>query len=144
MAMGTGLAEDIDRDGTVGIGDLAILMRNWLGRGGVEGQWVSDSQTSGAIDAGAAGQDIGDELWPNGERVNMGAYGGTVQASWSPDSAGNVADINHDDMVNALDLEQLAQHWTREEELLASDLNRDGRVNLTDFAMMADNWLWQE
>ena len=35
------------------------------------------------IDAGDPNSLIGDELYPNGNRINMGAYGGTDQASMS-------------------------------------------------------------
>jgi len=43
--------------------------------------WVMDSVTSPAIDAGDPDDDPGDEPAPNGCRINMGAYGGTSEAS---------------------------------------------------------------
>ena len=45
--------------------------------------WVLDMLTSPCIDAGNPDSDFSDELPPNGDRINMGAYGGTSQASMS-------------------------------------------------------------
>jgi hypothetical protein len=45
--------------------------------------WVLDEVTSPCIDAGDPNSPVGDELEPNGGRVNMGAYGGTGEASKS-------------------------------------------------------------
>jgi hypothetical protein len=46
--------------------------------------WVKDDVSSPCIDAGDPSADVGDEPQPNGQRINMGAYGGTGQASKSP------------------------------------------------------------
>lgn len=43
-----------------------------------------DDVTSPCIDAGDPNSPVGDEPMPNGGRVNMGAYGGTAEASKSP------------------------------------------------------------
>jgi hypothetical protein len=48
--------------------------------------WVTDSVTSPCIDAGDPASNVGQEPEPNGQRTNMGAYGGTDQASKSPGS----------------------------------------------------------
>ncbi len=45
--------------------------------------WVIDDVTSPCIDAGDPNSSVGDEPQPNGGRINMGAYGGTVEASKS-------------------------------------------------------------
>jgi len=45
--------------------------------------WVMDDVTSPCIDAGDPSGPIGDEPSPNGGRINMGAYGGTAEASKS-------------------------------------------------------------
>ncbi len=45
--------------------------------------WLIDDVTSLCIDAGNPNSDWTAELWPHGKRVNMGAYGGTPQASMS-------------------------------------------------------------
>jgi len=51
-----------------------------------EQTWVRDDNTSPCIDAGDPDDPVGDEPAPNGSRINMGAYGGTTQASKSSDS----------------------------------------------------------
>ena len=45
--------------------------------------WVTDSVTSLAIDAGDPADAVGDESLPNGGRINLGAFGGTAEASRS-------------------------------------------------------------
>jgi hypothetical protein len=51
--------------------------------------WVQDDVSSPCIDTGSPDEDLGvdvaDETTPNGGRLNMGAYGGTAQASRSPE-----------------------------------------------------------
>ncbi len=46
--------------------------------------WVMDDVTSPCIDAGDPNSPVGDEPEPNGGRINMGAYGGTAEASKTP------------------------------------------------------------
>lgn len=48
------------------------------------GVWVQDEVTSPCIDAGDIGSPFVFEPLPNGGRINMGAYGGTSEASKSP------------------------------------------------------------
>jgi len=45
--------------------------------------WIVDDVTSPCIDAGDPNNPVGDEPEPNGGRINMGAYGGTAEASMS-------------------------------------------------------------
>jgi len=45
--------------------------------------WVVDEVTSPCIDAGDPSSPVGEEPEPNGGRINMGAYGGTVEAGKS-------------------------------------------------------------
>ncbi len=47
----------------------------------IAGGWVHDSLTSPCVDAGDPGAGAGAEPTPNGNRVNLGCYGGTVEAS---------------------------------------------------------------
>ncbi|MHC4695012.1 MAG: hypothetical protein ACYS67_19955, partial [Planctomycetota bacterium] len=59
---------------------------------------------------------IGLESFPNGGRVNMGAYGGTAEASKSyfgrPICEIIVAgDVNGDCIVNYLDFRLMSLHW---------------------------------
>lgn len=46
--------------------------------------WVSDGETSPALDAGDPAADHSQEPQPNGGRLNLGAYGNTAEASKSP------------------------------------------------------------
>jgi hypothetical protein len=103
--------------------------------------WIKDNVTSPCIDAGDPNSDWTSELWPNSKRINMGAYGGTPEASMSLSAAGNIADFNHDDTVNLSDLLMLADMWLAEEVLLAEDVNRDGSVDFADFTLLASHWL---
>jgi len=52
--------------------------------------WVKDDVTSPCIDAGDPNSPVGDEPFPNGGIINMGAYGGTAEASMSLSDAGKV------------------------------------------------------
>lgn len=48
--------------------------------------WVIDEVTNPCIDAGDPGTPVGLEPLPNGGIINMGAYGGTAEASKSPEN----------------------------------------------------------
>ncbi|MFH1733795.1 MAG: T9SS type A sorting domain-containing protein, partial [bacterium] len=56
------------------------------------GAWTPDLNNSPCIDAGDPASPYGNEPQPNGYRINMGAYGNTVEASYSNDPA--YPDIN--------------------------------------------------
>ena len=43
--------------------------------------WVQDDVTSPCVDSGDPLSAVGQELAPNGGVINMGAYGGTIEAS---------------------------------------------------------------
>ena len=59
-------------------------LKSAAGRWDPVGQsWVFDAVTSPCIDAGDTGTPVGPEPYPNGGIINMGAYGGTAQASKS-------------------------------------------------------------
>jgi predicted outer membrane repeat protein len=51
-------------------------------------RWVQDDMTSPCIDAGDPNSDFSGETWPHGGRINMGAYGGTREASMSTETGG--------------------------------------------------------
>jgi L-ascorbate metabolism protein UlaG (beta-lactamase superfamily) len=59
----------------------------------VSESWVVDDVTSPCIDAGDPNSPVGDEPEPNGGRINMGAYGGTAEASKSPAGAEQIVYI---------------------------------------------------
>jgi pectin methylesterase-like acyl-CoA thioesterase len=50
-------------------------------------RWFRDAEHSPCIDAGDPAASVADEPVPNGGRVNMGAYGGTREASYGTDHA---------------------------------------------------------
>lgn len=120
-------------------------------------RWVTDAVRSPCIDAGTSYLvddpkyrysgliDWRGELWPHGAKINMGAYGGTAQASMSSDSGkGNVADVDYDGLVGLSDYARLAQWWRMERTLLAEDLDRNGVVDFRDVLLMGQEWTWQE
>ncbi len=75
--------------------------------------WVVDAEHSPCIDAGDPADSVGAEpVGYNGDRINMGAYGGTAQASKSPYCLGTLtADLNKDCHVNILDFAEMALQW---------------------------------
>jgi hypothetical protein len=103
-------------------------------------RWTADANTSVCIDAGDPNSAWRGELWPNGKRINMGAYGGTAQASMSLSTAGSKADFNCDDVVDFTDLCMLTEVWLVEDVLLTEDINRNGFVDFADFAEFARCW----
>jgi hypothetical protein len=81
-----------------------------------EGRWTTDNVTSLCIDAGDPASPIGLEPFPNGGIINIGAYGGTEEASKSyfgePVCETIVAgDINGDCKVDFWDLALMTSHW---------------------------------
>jgi len=82
-----------------------------------EGRWTTDDLTSPCIDAGDPLSPIDVEPFPNGGRVNMGAYGGTAEASKS--------------------------YFGRPvcETIVAGDINGDCKVDFQDCAIMLSHWL---
>lgn len=81
-----------------------------------EQQWATDELTSPCIDAGDPMTPIMLEPFPNGGIINMGAYGGTAEASKSyfgkpPCEIIVAGDINGDCAVNFLDFRLMALHW---------------------------------
>jgi hypothetical protein len=79
--------------------------------------WIKDDVTSPCIDAGNPSSPIGLEPFPNGGIINMGAYGGTAEASKS--------------------------YFGKPvcETIVAGDINGDCKVDFKDFALMAYHWL---
>jgi len=81
-----------------------------------EGRWVIDEVTSLCIDAGDPNFPIGPEPFPNGGRINIGAYGGTAEASKSyfdrtPCETIVAGDINGDCIIDGRDFALLARNW---------------------------------
>jgi len=164
--------EGIDSDGTVnwGLGNIDIApyfvqLGYWEGEPLelVEGDyhlqsqagrwdpnqndWVYDANTSRCIDAGNPGCPLSEEL-ENGNnlRINMGAYGGTAQASmapydWlAPYGWALLGDLSNDGVVDYVDLAGQVEDWLISANEQPGDLNRDGMVNMVDFAALTDDW----
>jgi len=107
-------------------------------------EWVIDAKTSPCIDKSDPNSRWIAELWPHGKSMNIGAYGGTPQASMSLSNVGNKADLNNNGFVNAKDLALFVDMWLAEDVLLSEDINRNGSVNFFDFGEFAGQWDWQE
>jgi hypothetical protein len=112
-----GTPEDVNDDFWV---DGDYHLKSQAGRWNAnEGRWTKDEVTSLCIDAGDPASPIGLEPFPNGGIINIGAYGGTAEASKSyfgePLCETIVAgDINGDCVVNFKDFALLAFHWLEE------------------------------
>ncbi len=83
--------------------------------------WVKDDVTSLCIDAGDLASPIGEEPFPNGGIINMGAYGGTAEASKSyfgkpPCETIIAGDINGDCKVDFADFSILSIHWLQQNQ----------------------------
>jgi hypothetical protein len=65
--------------------------------------WVQDETSSPCIDTGDPNSPIGDEPKPNGDRINMGAYGGTWQASISLQEPKLIAHWAFDEIEKLID-----------------------------------------
>lgn len=145
-SMGTSiiLESDMNRDSLVNMEDFLMFSKDYL-KPRVFGTWVSDDVTSPCIDAADPNDlDWQNELWPHGGRINMGAYGGTPQASMSLNDVGNTADLDHDGRVDLDDWSLWADDWLDERFLLDSDLDRDNDVDPNDMDIFLNNWLWIE
>ncbi|MHC4753050.1 MAG: right-handed parallel beta-helix repeat-containing protein, partial [Planctomycetota bacterium] len=115
--------------------------------------WVWDGLTSLCIDAGNPGTALGDEILtvpvdPNGEwgrnvRVNMGAYGGTIQASMPPCDCAILGDLTNDGTVDFNDLARWAEDSTIGVTEHPADLDRNASINLADLALLVQDWLVQ-
>ncbi|UCD49531.1 MAG: hypothetical protein JSW27_18610 [Phycisphaerales bacterium] len=76
------------------------------------GLWAFDEVTSPCVDAGNPWLSPGAERMPNGARINMGAFGGTPEASLSEWPLRG--DINRDGIVDGNDLDILNEQWLEE------------------------------
>jgi parallel beta-helix repeat protein len=99
--------------------------------------WVQDDVTSPCIDAGNPGCPLGDEPVPNGNRRNMGAYGGTAGSSKSPANWRSIGDMTNDWILDSNDLKVFIGYWLERGECIPSDLDRNQLVDFNDFALLA-------
>lgn len=104
--------------------------------------WVQDGVTSPCIDAGNPGCLLRDEPNdPNNNRINMGAYGSTAEASKTPSNWRSIADLTNDWVVDSNDLKVFVSYWLETGGCIPSDLNRSQNVDFFDYAIFARNWL---
>jgi len=103
---------------------------------------VTDANTSLCLDAGNPGCLPGSEPPPNGNRINMGAFGGTAQASKTPASWRNIADLTNNWSVDFNDFDTFVYYWLDIGRCIPSDLNRDQFVDFLDFTTFGNNWQW--
>jgi hypothetical protein len=104
--------------------------------------WVNDVVTSPCIDAGNPGCPLGDEPNDtNNVRINMGAYGGTGEASKSPEKWAILADLTNDQIVDFNDLKVFVDYWLDVGECVPSDLNRTTYVDFDDFTLLGNCWM---
>jgi hypothetical protein len=103
--------------------------------------WVTDVVTSHCIDAGNPGCPLRDEPSDaNNVRINMGAYGGTAQASKTPADWRSIADLTNDWVIDFNDLGAFVSFWLDTGECIPSDLNRNQLANFDDYAIFARQW----
>jgi len=102
--------------------------------------WVLDGVTSPCIDKANPGCPVGGEPTPNGNRRNMGAYGGTTEASKSPEGWSILADLTNDRSVDGNDLRVLVDYWLEEGECIPGDLDGSRLVDFADFALLGLEW----
>ena len=105
--------------------------------------WIQDGVTSPCIDAGDPNIPVGQEPLPNGGRINMGAYGGTAEASMPPYDWALLSDVTNDGTVDFVDFGHLAGVYTEQDDELAADFDRDGDVDYDDLSLLAEDWLKQ-
>jgi hypothetical protein len=107
------------RVGTWG-GDGDYHLKSQAGRWDAdEERWTIDETTSPCIDAGDPTSPIGSEPFPNGGIINMGAYGGTPEASKSyfgkpPCETIIAGDVNGDCAVDLRDFWFISLHWMQD------------------------------
>jgi hypothetical protein len=102
--------------------------------------WVQDNVTSPCIDAGNPGCPTGNEHAPDGNRINMGAYGGTAQAGKSPPNWRSIADLTNDRIVDSNDLKIFVGYWLQKGGCIPSDFDRSKFVDFDDFAIFGQQW----
>lgn len=134
-------------------GDYHLMSEGWRWNEVVAhgSHWKGDYLTSPCIDAGNPGSPLRDELltipddpnhdWGVNVRINMGAFGGTDQASMPPYYWALLGDLTNDGIVDYEDLGWQMADWLTSASEQPGDLNRDGIVNIIDYAMLTEEWM---
>ena len=76
-------------------------------------------------------------------RVNMGAHGGTPEASLAPIDWMLPADITNDRTVDFHDLTNMTAAWLHTDSKQPADLTRDGIIDAHDLTRLANQWRHQ-
>jgi hypothetical protein len=131
-------------------GDYHLKSEGWYWDADAN-QWNWTDVTSRCIDAGNPGSLLGHEAitldvdllnrFGQNLRINMGAYGGTAEASMPPYDWALLADLTNDGTVDFDDLMYWTENWPASGSELPGDLDRNGRVEALDFALFALDWL---
>ena len=114
-------------------------------------RWTYDDVTSRCIDAGNPGSPLGDEPlsvpddpdneWGQNLRIDMGAYGGTAEASIPPYDWAILGDLTNDGTVDFNDFVYQAKDWQTRAKEQPGDLDRNGVVGMEDFGLLVEDWL---
>ena len=130
-------------------GNYRLLSEGWRWDS-IAGRWTFDYATSRCIDAGNPGCPLGDELisvpgdpdnfWGVNLRINMGAYGGTSQASMAPHGWAYLGDLTNDRRVDIDDFVLFTEYWLASDECIPSDLDRDTKPDFGDYSLFAADW----
>lgn len=148
---------NIDADPCFADGDYHLKSEGWRWDGSRQ-RWDYDETTSRCIDAGNPSSPLSEEpislpedpnnIWAENIRINMGAYGGTPQASMPPYHWALLADMTNDGLVDFRDYAAQADDWLNPGDSLPGDLNRDSVIDIPDLALIAEDWLkatsWHE
>jgi hypothetical protein len=101
--------------------------------------------SSPCVNAGDPFADYSLEPTPNGGRINIGAYGGTIEATSSDILRPVPADADADLAVNMVDFAILADNWGLEDENIKNkkaDSDNNGIVDWRDMSILQKFWLW--
>jgi hypothetical protein len=131
-------------------GDFHLKSFGWRWDPAISG-WNYDAQTSRCIDAGCPGYPITGETpvvpqipgYGVNIRSNMGAYGGTEEASLPPYHWALLADVNNDGICDLFDFVHLSTEWMIAGDGLPCDFDRGGTIGITDLILMAQDYLKQ-
>ena len=106
---------------------------------------TGELDTSPSINAGDPFADYSQEPAPNGGRINIGAYGGTEEATCSDILRPVPADADADLEVNLVDFAILADNWGLEGENIKNkkaDADNNNIVDGRDLSILNKFWLW--
>ena len=132
------------------LGDYHLKSAGWRWDA-IRNRWTYDTVTSRCVDAGNPGCPLADEplaipddpdnLYGHNLRINMGAYGGTPQASMPPYDFALLADITNTGICALDDFAALVACWSQTNPNLPADFDHSSLVDLIDFALLNSDWL---